>query len=564
MTQPGSLIAPQPGWWVRSENVGVNLDGEYGWVATASGGFLPVGHGSGTYGWSSDASGSTTHPTVSFDAVGAGSGANIYTGVLSWTHTATAGAYVIVDIVNASGAPVVSVVYGSATMSLIGTTGSGALSRYGLAQVPGGAQTVTVSFSGGSFIGQATSISYLNVGAVGTSAAATGTTSMSQSATCATGQFIVQSLGIPALNATTVVSGGTDRYAASSGAGSLEITDSTASTTFTGSAGGGNTWYSLVNVLVPITKTASAVRSITPTLSGSLHKTIHIAAAKTITPAFSTGVSEVTHAAASLNRNPSITAAANFDPRPGAVSKNVTPAISTGASVHSQRSAALNIAPSRTAAAGLTYHIGGSLNITPTISSALVSAKLDYTDNFNRSNSTTTLGSNWVAGFGTLGINSNAAYPVTVNTSNYEAARWVNPLNTDDQQVTLTVTAAVGTDNPIVAILGSDSSGTCAVGSWFTTNAYIYTFTGLLGSTQAGTQRATASGQTTPVAGDTLSIKRVGNVYTLYHNGTQTLTWTDSSNVLTRGSSNRLVGFGIYQSATGNYRKIDAWEAKDV
>jgi hypothetical protein len=49
VTAPGSVVAPQPGWWVRTERIGT-ASFNYGWsstIATVS----ALGGSSFTYGW---------------------------------------------------------------------------------------------------------------------------------------------------------------------------------------------------------------------------------------------------------------------------------------------------------------------------------------------------------------------------------------------------------------------------------------------------------------------------------------------------------------------------------
>jgi hypothetical protein len=109
---------------------------------------------------------------VPFDAVGGGV-ADLNT-THSWTHTATAGAYVVVCAAyNAGfGAGVTSVTYGGVTMTAISTErnvdlfGQSRMRLYGLASVAGGAKTVTVT-TDASINVCANSTSYLNTTAVG-------------------------------------------------------------------------------------------------------------------------------------------------------------------------------------------------------------------------------------------------------------------------------------------------------------------------------------------------------------------------------------------------------------
>jgi hypothetical protein len=51
-------------------------------------------------------------------------------------------------------------------------------------------------------------------------------------------------------------------------------------------------------------------------------------------------------------------------------------------------------------------------------------------------------------------------------------------------------------------------------------------------------------GSQTQTAGNTFALTRLGNVFTAYVNGTQVLTYTDSSAVIPKGSGHRYVGLG--------------------
>lgn len=62
MTEPGSIFPPPPGWWVRTDYIGVG-QGTFGWSAHTVGGRDSQGHTSGAYGWSGSAHGVHNVPT---------------------------------------------------------------------------------------------------------------------------------------------------------------------------------------------------------------------------------------------------------------------------------------------------------------------------------------------------------------------------------------------------------------------------------------------------------------------------------------------------------------------
>lgn len=312
MTAPGSNITPQPGWWVRTDRIGTNAS-QYGWDAELSG--PSQGFARGGYGWSSSATGlrssllvtrpitATITPTlnsVTGIAVTDTITATITPALLSsfavtpvafdtetdnfalgynytFNHTATAGAYVIVDVgFSNAGIPTdvltPSVTYNGVTMTQLALihapSGLGGLARFGLAGAPSGTKTVAVTLSGGTGFGSDTAgicISYKNVVSVATTTTATdfaGTNkTYSDAITCTTGQMIANVIcswpsggsGVGHLTQ----SGGTNRYNSVSASSNVAgvVNTATANTTF----GADNTpfynapayWASISTVLKP-------------------------------------------------------------------------------------------------------------------------------------------------------------------------------------------------------------------------------------------------------------------------------------------------------------------------
>ena len=186
-----------------------------------------------------------------FDAIGTGSSGTSAT--QSWTHTATAGAYVLVAIQTRDATPSVSsITYDGNVMTLLGAVDSGGdtvrpLYLYGRANVAGGAKTVAVTMAGTQDSVSCQSVSYTGVNSVSAATTTSGTgTSQSQAVTVGAGQRAVQVFGF--VNSTTGTgtvspSGGTNRYAGSAvNTTKLSISDATASTTFTATSNNTTDW----------------------------------------------------------------------------------------------------------------------------------------------------------------------------------------------------------------------------------------------------------------------------------------------------------------------------------
>lgn len=192
-----------------------------------------------------------------------------------------------------------------------------------------------------------------------------------------------------------------------------------------------------------------------------------------------------------------------------------------------------------------------------------------YSDDLNRANGG--LGSNWVTLTNAPVINTNKAQGGTTgpnNAATIYAARWTSALLTDTQRVDCTVQTPTGTaalglgSGPIVRC---DSSGNRVEA--LCTNNSVHIFTRISGT---GTQRAQQTGLTIN-SGTAVGLTAVGNVYSIYlaGSGTPTLTWTDSGNLITIGSTTRYVGFvSIAQKDIGGNPSygyaIDDWVGADL
>lgn len=184
--------------------------------------------------------------TPVFDAASAGQLANKATN-FSFTHTAAADAYVVIDVCALGGAMIVSCSYDGVALTALATRGlnnntaTGVLARYGVANTTAGTKTIAIVLSASGYV-TASSVSYRGVKSVGasTSVYAAGTNSLSEpvSVYAYGGQIAVQAFAADQVHPQWTVSGGTKRREVSfdSGGGvfqaELTVSDAVASTTF--------------------------------------------------------------------------------------------------------------------------------------------------------------------------------------------------------------------------------------------------------------------------------------------------------------------------------------------
>lgn len=194
-----------------------------------------------------------------YDAVGAGAahGASI-----SWSHTGAAGAYVLVPIAYSfSLAALSSVTYGGTPMPLLGSVhydaNPDALVLYGLANIPGGAQTVDVTFNTTAYC-CANSISYTQALSAGNVQSITGSGAvLSQQVSCLPNQLAVQVFANASIGHGILSSfgGGVHRYYGYDGTGGyyrdgVSISDAVGGATFTAAdSSSSDNWAALSVVL---------------------------------------------------------------------------------------------------------------------------------------------------------------------------------------------------------------------------------------------------------------------------------------------------------------------------
>lgn len=194
-----------------------------------------------------------------YDATGVGYNGNAAN--FTFTHTGSAGAYLIVDISIYNAPDVTSCTFDGVAMTQLAlqyvanSAGYGSLVRYGMANIPGGARTVSVVLTGAQHV-TAGSVSYTGVASVGTTLKAYGNAAadMAQNVTCGNAQTIVQAFANRQSSAILAPSGGTSRGSGahlSSGTyyAELEISDAKATTNFTATTTAQSYWAALATPL---------------------------------------------------------------------------------------------------------------------------------------------------------------------------------------------------------------------------------------------------------------------------------------------------------------------------
>lgn len=178
------------------------------------------------------------------------------------------------------------------------------------------------------------------------------------------------------------------------------------------------------------------------------------------------------------------------------------------------------------------------------------------TDDFNRANSTTSMGPNWTNVSSVMGVSSNQGYGVTATAPN--VAQHGTALSGDDQRAKATVSGLVSTDQPLL-FLGSLAANQVYI-NMSSTFLGIYTSQAWnlgVGQTARVTGTAIASGS--PV----MTIERVGSIYVARNDGQLNCTWNDSGNLMPKGSTYRNLALGIYHAGAGNNSRWDNWVAQE-
>lgn len=158
------------------------------------------------------------------------------------------------------------------------------------------------------------------------------------------------------------------------------------------------------------------------------------------------------------------------------------------------------------------------------------------------------------------GISSGAA--VSKGTKDgLRSAQYVFALNYDDQEVEGQSTGSIDNNAPATLFLRTSLNMRSGVGFQFSNSRVeLYSF---IGGYPSGVVSRKSSNYTVP-NGALLRIRAVGNVYTAYVNGDLALSWTDSGNVMPKGSAYRFWGFGVSRSAFFNSSGWGSLTASDI
>lgn len=176
-----------------------------------------------------------------------------------------------------------------------------------------------------------------------------------------------------------------------------------------------------------------------------------------------------------------------------------------------------------------------------------------FIDTFDRPDTTSGLGPNYVGHDGVLGIKNGAAYAPSLTVWSY--ATLATPAATNDLEAAIVLGPTVGAQDHVLLMAGVSAAGEgifayfyTQTASWFSQNSW---------SNYSGIQ------QSIPFAyadGDELLLRRVGQTYTIFRNGfTSGISYTHSAGTV--DANHRLAGFGCYTGIANNYRPVDAFSA---
>ena len=196
---------------------------------------------------------------VAFDA---SSGPTASNSTITISHTAAAGATVVVPVMILGNESVSSITYAGTAMTQVGSgvalnnsSANGWLRFYKIEGVASGSASISISKTGTTSIWMvAAATSYLHVGSVSVTLSNTfgSGTSLSQSATSVSNGMVVQAFGMDKRTSAGTISGGNNRIAYSNlTAGSLIVNDSASSATFSATAVASATWAGAYVVLNP-------------------------------------------------------------------------------------------------------------------------------------------------------------------------------------------------------------------------------------------------------------------------------------------------------------------------
>lgn len=191
--------------------------------------------------------------------------------------------------------------------------------------------------------------------------------------------------------------------------------------------------------------------------------------------------------------------------------------------------------------------------------------KLFVSDSFGRSAGG--LGTNYTSvhtgASGDLQISSGQEVTFNGTTDGTETGIWTVPLLSDHiaAQIQITSSIAAPTSTRYDAVLIGNATGTavCALRIGTTT---LSIWTGAHGSL---TSRASASRTNSNGQFFTLTYDPTTNTYTGVNSaGGTSVSWTDSTNIMSHGASNRYAGFSVGRASFTNAGNIGYFQAQDL
>lgn len=177
-----------------------------------------------------------------------------------------------------------------------------------------------------------------------------------------------------------------------------------------------------------------------------------------------------------------------------------------------------------------------------------------FTDDFNRADALTTLGPDYDAHDGVLGVKDNGTCPVDVVKWCYVTLK--NPCvssNVDSSVVLGPITS--GPYDHLLFLSGVSSSGDGLFGYLYSQTASFYR--------QTGWSAYNAVRISIPMAynaGDKITFRRSGTLYSFLRNDVATGIEEDYP-ASAPDTNHRLAGFGVYQQSPGQYRIVDSFSA---
>lgn len=187
-----------------------------------------------------------------------------------------------------------------------------------------------------------------------------------------------------------------------------------------------------------------------------------------------------------------------------------------------------------------------------TLSATAVSGTVS--DDFNRADAPD-LGPGWVNHNGTMSIVGGMAKPNGLTTWNYASSTTL--MTSNDAEVSITLGPYFAPHDHVLIYVGANDTGELIFAYFYDQVAYFWHQSAWASYSNISTQ-AMAYTQ-----GDTLTLRRIGTVYTIFKNGVDT-GYNTNTTLVPISASRRQVGFGLYTDNGTGYRMVDAFSARSL